>query len=396
MIQAVRKGRQLTQKLRNLTHDSMFRFIHSRTLIYNTCWEDPRLDRQMLQMGPGSRVVMITSAGCNALDYLLDDPAEIHAIDVNPRQNALLELKLALLAKGDPAELWRVFGEGVRPQFRELLESLKPWLSHETWEFWWSKHHYFEGKGQRRTFLHRGAAGSVAWAVLEGLERVSPGGQKLLARFLEAHTMQEQSQRYAEVQTKFWNAFNRWLVRQPFTMALLGVPRPQIQLIQSQYPGGLGRYIQDKMEHTLTRLPIGENYFWRAYALGSYARSCCPNYLKAENFAPLQARAEKLRLHTMTVSEFLEAHPGAYTHFVLLDHQDWLASHNPEALEQEWELILANSAPGAKVLMRSASPRIEFIPPKIAQRLRLNPVAERFHAEDRVGTYGCTLLAELP
>ena len=39
---------------------------------------------------------MLTSAGCNALDYLLDGPAEIHAVDVNFRQNALLELKAAV------------------------------------------------------------------------------------------------------------------------------------------------------------------------------------------------------------------------------------------------------------------------------------------------------------
>jgi len=35
----------------------------------------------------------LTSAGCNVLEYLLDSPAEIHAVDVNPRQNALLHLQ---------------------------------------------------------------------------------------------------------------------------------------------------------------------------------------------------------------------------------------------------------------------------------------------------------------
>ena len=32
---------------------------------------------------------MITSGGCNALDYLLDEPRRIYAVDMNPRQNAL-------------------------------------------------------------------------------------------------------------------------------------------------------------------------------------------------------------------------------------------------------------------------------------------------------------------
>lgn len=54
----------------------LFDQIHSRNLIYNQCWEDPELDHAVLNIGPADRIVMITSAGCNALDYLLRDPAE--------------------------------------------------------------------------------------------------------------------------------------------------------------------------------------------------------------------------------------------------------------------------------------------------------------------------------
>ena len=79
--------------------DWIFRQVHHRNLVYNTCWEDPRCDRKLLELGPGSRVVMITSAGCNALEYLLDGPERIHCVDVNPRQNALLHLKQALFEK---------------------------------------------------------------------------------------------------------------------------------------------------------------------------------------------------------------------------------------------------------------------------------------------------------
>ncbi len=74
-------------------------FLHhllQRNLVYNICWEDPRIDRKLLEIRPGSRVLMITSAGCNALEYLLDKPAEIHCTDINPRQNALLELKIRM------------------------------------------------------------------------------------------------------------------------------------------------------------------------------------------------------------------------------------------------------------------------------------------------------------
>lgn len=33
----------------------MFQFVHSRNLVYNTCWEDPRLDRIALALRPARR-----------------------------------------------------------------------------------------------------------------------------------------------------------------------------------------------------------------------------------------------------------------------------------------------------------------------------------------------------
>jgi len=78
----------------------------------------------MLVLQSDSRVVMITSAGCNALDYLLDDPAEIHAIDMNPRQKALLELKMAVIQHGDYDELFNMLGNGLRPGFEHFLPQL--------------------------------------------------------------------------------------------------------------------------------------------------------------------------------------------------------------------------------------------------------------------------------
>jgi len=78
-------------RLTHGVHDALFRQVHGRTLIYNTCWEDPRLDRKMLGLGPESRVVMITSAGCSALDYLLDDPTMISMPALSTiRRSALL------------------------------------------------------------------------------------------------------------------------------------------------------------------------------------------------------------------------------------------------------------------------------------------------------------------
>jgi S-adenosylmethionine-diacylglycerol 3-amino-3-carboxypropyl transferase len=111
-------------------------------------------------------------------------------------------------------------------------------------------------------------------------------------------------------------------------------------------------------------------------------------------------RAERIHWRTDTVSGFLQqCHKHGldkFSHYVLLDHQDWMAANAPAALEQEWRLILSKAATKAKVLMRSGAPKIEFLPTFVSNRLqRMDTAAQHWHQLDRVGTYGSTLLATI-
>jgi S-adenosylmethionine-diacylglycerol 3-amino-3-carboxypropyl transferase len=317
-------------------------------------------------------------------------------VDVNPRQNALLELKVALFEHGDHAELFRLFGEGARPDFRNLLGELAPRLQPYAKKFWETKHYYFESTRVNPSFYYCGASGRVARIFLQGLAKTSPKARGLAECLVEAKSLDEQSALYDRLQAGLWNAFNSWLLNQPFTMALLGVPRPQIQIIEKTFPGGINAYIRTKIEYVLTKLPMQDNYFWRVYATGRYTTECCPNYLLAKNFAALRNRTGRVCTHNTTVTNFLRQNPGEYTHYVLLDHQDWLASHDMEGLCEEWDLVLKNSRPGTRILMRSAGPEIDYIPAQARARLRFFPeLTDSLHLQDRVGTYGSTLLAEV-
>lgn len=94
-IEAATSPAMATATLRDKLDQKIFDAITSRSLVYNTCWEDPAVDRRALALGADDTVLVITSAGCNALDYALQAPRRIFAVDANPRQNALLQLKLA-------------------------------------------------------------------------------------------------------------------------------------------------------------------------------------------------------------------------------------------------------------------------------------------------------------
>ena len=89
----------------------------------------------------------------------------------------------------------------------------------------------------------------------------------------------------------------------------------------------------------------------------------------------------------------MEENPGEYSHFVLLDHQDWLAGNQPEALKEEWRLILENSRPGTRILMRSAAKEIRFFPDFVEEKVFFDEAAAaQAHRLDRVGTYASVYL----
>ena len=51
--------------------------------VYNQIWEDPRVDLEALEIDGNSRVLTISSGGCNALNYLVQTPESVTAVDLN-------------------------------------------------------------------------------------------------------------------------------------------------------------------------------------------------------------------------------------------------------------------------------------------------------------------------
>ena len=125
--------------------------------IYAFNWEDPRIDRQILNINRDDVILTITSAGDNILDYLLESPKRIHAVDLNPNQNHLLELKVAAFTALPYNDVWKLFGDGRHPSFRQLLVTkLSPHLSSQAFQYWLhragaftSKHGLYETGGSR-------------------------------------------------------------------------------------------------------------------------------------------------------------------------------------------------------------------------------------------------------
>jgi S-adenosylmethionine-diacylglycerol 3-amino-3-carboxypropyl transferase len=404
--QAQRASR--VSRVREWLSDKWFAQVHGKNLVYNTCWEDPRLDRQALELKSDDVVLVITSAGCNALDYALDAPKRIHAVDMNPRQNALLELKQAGIRKLDHATFFQIFGKGAMPGFRSVYhDALRADLSPATQKYWDRRFDYFLGQGRRKSFYFHGTSGVFAWMANVYVDRIAKVRDSVNA-ILEAPTVDAQREIYhRKLGPKMFGKLIRWLLDRDATMALLGVPRPQRIQIERTYGGGLVRFIEDCVETVFAKLPLRDNYFWRVYLTGEYTPECCPNYLTTDGFARLKGGlVDLVQTHTDSVAGFVRKCDEPISRFILLDHQDWLSTHRHNLLVDEWQTIVDRASPTARILFRSGGMEVDFVDPievrvngtkrKLGDMLHYyRELAASLHTVDRVHTYGNFYIADL-
>jgi S-adenosylmethionine-diacylglycerol 3-amino-3-carboxypropyl transferase len=390
--------------LRDRIDQSVFNAIYARSLVYNTCWEDPAVDRLALGLRPDDTLLVITSAGCNVLDYAIAGPRRIHAVDANPRQTALLELKLAGIRRLGFDDFFALFGKGAHGDFPDLYQdALRRDLSPFARTFWDERRHWFaRDKGG---FYFQGLGGTVARAFHAYL-KVRPRLASGVADLFQARTLDDQRAVYEDrVEPLLWGPGVNWTLSRQLTMSMLGVPYAQRRQVQAQHHQGVAGFIRDAIGYVFRQLPVSTNYFWSVYIHGEYSPGCCPEYLKRENFGALKAGlADRIVPHTATLTEFLQGSDERISRFVLLDHMDWMSSYYPKALADEWEEILSHATPDARIIFRSAHANPGYLdliavgPERAPLRERLvyhHDLAERLQRQDRVHTYAGFHIADL-
>jgi S-adenosylmethionine-diacylglycerol 3-amino-3-carboxypropyl transferase len=326
---------------------------------------------------------------------------------MNPRQNALLELKLAGIRRLEFLDFWGMFGEGYRPGAGKLYrQKLRAELSPFAQKYWDQRIRKFFGN-RRRPFYFRGTSGGFARLVnmyIDKVIRVRP----LVSAILEAGTVEEQRRIYNDhLRDRFWSKPMRFAINRDATLSLVGVPPAQRRQVERHYEGGIAKFVEDCVEAVFAELPLQDNYFWRVYLTGRYARNCCPEYLKAENFERLKhGLVDRIHVTTDSVQGFLDKRREPISRFVLLDHMDWMSDRFFRLLEAEWQAILDRAAPGARILWRSGGLRTDFVDRarvqmngqvrEVGEVLRYHhALARELHALDRVHTYGSFSIADV-
>ncbi|MGI8469682.1 MAG: DUF3419 family protein [Pyrinomonadaceae bacterium] len=369
--------------------------------VYNQIWEDPRVDIKALKLNENSRVLTISSGGCNALNYLLENPESVTAVDLNRHHIFLLNLKIAAL-KFLPTheDFFAFFGDGKSVKAVANYEKfIVPNLDKETKNFWESSS--LSGKitrGRRIDFFGK-----------SGLYEHSRNGYFLrvfhkFAQFLgcrpeevlKAKTLDEQAALYEKFIAPFFDSFIIKIIgKMPVTLFGLGIPPQQYEELKKDLSGGenIVDIYKERVKRLAVEFPIDENYFaWQAFArrYDTKNRRAIPEYLKAENYEKLKSNADRIKTEIGSVTEEIKTQPkNSFNRFVFLDAQDWM---NAGAMNDLWSAISQKGEKDSRIIFRTAgasSPVEKNLPPDLREKFVYEKgLSEELFKQDRASIYG--------
>ena len=367
-----------------------------RGLVYTQIWEDPRVDAEALQLDDTSRVVTISSAGCNVLNYLTFEPERILAVDVNEAHLALTRLRMAALRHlPDHETFFQFFGVGAGPENVEAFRThIRSRLDALTRRFWTAR----PLGGLRRPRISAFEEGFYECGILPRFQGVAGFLSQLLRgrrpeELLEAESLADQRRFFEEcVAPVFDHALVRRLAERPLALYGLGIPPRQFERLAAADASIVDVY-RARLRRLVCEFPLADNYFaWQAFGrrYDTEHRTTLPAYLRAEHYDRLRYHLDRVDTTLASLTDVLRGQPdNSFDSFVLLDAMDWMES---EAVVALWTEIDRVAEPGARIIFRTAgrcSPIEAALPAALRARFSYERArSERLHARDRSAVYG--------
>lgn len=316
---------------------------NKESILFSACNEDSRSELRALEPLEGRSVFCVTAGGGRVLNLLLGRPKSIIAVDLNPAQSALLELKIAAMRELDHDGYLRFLG--VREDFERLATygRVRARLSETA-----------------RSFFDRHAAGIDAGVLYHGrLERYFKGVSAVtrlaqpfgLRKVFEAPNLAAQRSLVKRLESPIWRFVGETLCRRSVLRLFSGDPGffrylpPDLPLHQVLY-GRIHEHLRENLfrENSLLQLVFFGRYVWEP---------SLPIYLHADTFSEVKDALEQVRIEivTATVEDALAAAgQDRFDAFSLSDISSYLDDNSHHRL---FERLLETAKKDARVCSRS-------------------------------------------
>lgn len=347
-------------------------------LIFTLNWEDPESDRLALDPQAGQTLVTVTSGGCNTLNLLLHDPEKIYAVDINPTQNWMMELKMAAIRRLDYDAFIAFLGLTESSDRLLTYFQLAIDLSSDARKFW-DRHMDLIEKG----FLVNGRYEKFV-RIAGRLIRLLQGRRKT-KKLLSLTSLEEQRDFFR----REWNGkLMKWLFKLVFNKKRLA--KKGLVAEYFHFDDGSGSFPEsfyNRAKKALCDIPVKSNYFLSLYLTGKYqSTEAMPLCLRRENFEHIKGNLNRIELATADTKYWLEQMPaGSIDGFSLSNICELMSLEDTQKLFLEVE---RTARPGARICFRNL-----MIPREVPRGLESviqkdEVLSRRLLAADRSFVYG--------
>jgi S-adenosylmethionine-diacylglycerol 3-amino-3-carboxypropyl transferase len=313
------------------------------SILFSACQEDTRSELAAFGSIEGKRVFCVTAGGGRVLNLLVDRPKAITAVDLNPAQNALLELKMAAIRELDHDGYLEFLG--VRPASDRLgtyKRRLRVLLSRDAQAFF--------DRSPKAV-----AAGILFQGNLEKYLRIGARVLKLghpfgLGKLLDARNLDEQRVAMARWETPFWRRAAHIVGHKRVIATLSGDPGFYRNL-PDEPP--LHEVLYDRVHRHLKNNVLRENTFLQLVLYGKYIyEEYLPPYLHAGSFDRIKSALAvvDIDIRTSMVTDALESSREGYDAFSISDISSYL---DPGPHYRLYDSVLKAANPGARLCSRA-------------------------------------------
>jgi S-adenosylmethionine-diacylglycerol 3-amino-3-carboxypropyl transferase len=315
---------------------------YSGRISYSSCNEDSHSELEALRLGPDKRVLCVTAGGGRVLNLLYDRPREILAVDVNPTQNHLLELKIEAM-RALAYEPYLAF-LGVRHARDRLAvyQGIRPSLSSAARD-------YFDThpKLVQRGVLFQGSLERFLVHVARIVHVVRPFWVKRLFSF---ENLAEQRHFIDGWNTRMWRFVVETLCRRSF-LELFSRDPGFWRFVPPEVP--LHRRIFDCIHHYLCNHVARESHLLQLVFFARYIyEPAMPIYLQPEPYERIRQALATTRITPVTApitAALATAAAGSFDAYSIADVSSYLSEGDFGALMDQ---LMRTARPSARLCSR--------------------------------------------
>lgn len=305
---------------------------------YSNCWEDAEVLLAGLQPPPCAQLLSIASGGDNSFSLLTCNPSLVVAVDLNPTQLALVELKRAAFRKLTHEQMLGFLGftapvDEARTRTYALLKDSLPDSARDYWDI-------------NPELIERGVihVGKFERYFRIFRQRILPlvHSRKHVNQLIAEKSPEEQERFYDET----WDTIRwRWMFRLFFSRRVMGKLGRDPELFR-YVEGSVADRILRRTRHALTAIPVHGNPYVRYILSGSFGETL-PHYARPEHFNSIRNNLDALQLVQGTTEQALDRFPRGYHGMNLSDIFEYMT---PEITAQVGKPLVGAMEPGGRLL----------------------------------------------